>query len=88
MRKKIIVNEWIDSNSVLWRVRTGFLFFPKKINNEIRWLENVKWSERFFYAGYEYSNWSGMLWLTDDEYDYYLKISEDYQKNKKNYPES
>lgn len=27
------------------RIKSGFLFFPKKINNEWRWLERAKWQQ-------------------------------------------
>lgn len=31
----------------IFRHMTGFLFFPKKIGNEIRWLEYSKWTEEY-----------------------------------------
>ena len=29
------------------RTRSGFLFLPKTINGETRWLERAEWTERF-----------------------------------------
>jgi hypothetical protein len=30
------------------RLRTAFLFFPKTINGETRWLETASWIEKYF----------------------------------------
>jgi hypothetical protein len=30
-----------------FRIRTGFLFFPKTIGHQLRWFETAKWKEEF-----------------------------------------
>lgn len=36
------------------RTRTGFLWFPKTIGDETRWLETAEWEERHHvYHGYD-----------------------------------
>lgn len=39
--------KWKDPNPYLGdiRIRKGFLFFPKKIDTETRWLEYARWVE-------------------------------------------
>ena len=53
------------------RRREGFLFFPKTINDETRWLCNAKW-EQTVIETYEYDDicgpisylvWVDFLWL-------------------------
>jgi len=42
------------------RTREEFLLFPKEIDNEIRWLENAKWQER-----YDGVVWVGEFWINE-----------------------
>ena len=45
------------------RIDSGFLFFPKSINNEVRWLEFATWEEKCVVT---YSS-SGVVW---DDYQW------------------
>lgn len=48
------------------RIRSGFLFLPKCINGEIRWLEFAWWEEMFVETyGREYisGEWATLKWL-------------------------
>lgn len=47
------------------RIRKGFLLFPKKIGNEIRWLETAKWKERYTYDHELNSHWVPYLWFNE-----------------------
>ena len=40
------------------RIRSGFLFFPKEGNNEIRWLIHATWKEE-----YHQSRWGQKYWM-------------------------
>lgn len=46
------------------RIQEGFLFFPKKIDNEWRWFEYAIWEE-IFKRGHERFYWSATQWLND-----------------------
>jgi hypothetical protein len=37
---------WFECDIPKQRIRKGFLFFPLKIGNEIRWLEKVSFLEK------------------------------------------
>jgi hypothetical protein len=39
------------------RYRTIFLFFPKKINGEFRWLEKAEIEQKFIFQGWRDWNW-------------------------------
>ena len=39
--------------------RNRFLWFPKKIGNEVRWLEKASWSDQYHY------NWSEGYWISE-----------------------
>lgn len=39
------------------RIRERFLWFPKRIGNEVRWLEKAKYSEQLF------SCWTDLEWV-------------------------
>ena len=41
------------------RIKRRFLFFPKEINNEVRWLECAKWEEQYYY----YLTWIPTRWI-------------------------
>lgn len=46
------------------RLRRGFLLFPRRIGDDVRWLEKAAWRER--YAGYwDSSGWEAYAW--DDQ---------------------
>lgn len=40
------------------RIKKGFLFLPKRVDNELRWLEKATWMER-----YTYNKWYIIRWL-------------------------
>lgn len=54
------------------RIKEKFLIFPKKIKNEIRWLEKARWEEVFkdIYKGFPYyywkKKWVANKWLLND----------------------
>lgn len=39
------------------REKTKFLWLPKEINQEIRWLEYARWQERYYYS------WEPIKWI-------------------------
>ena len=46
------------------RVKSGFLIFPKTIENETRWLEYARWEQRYFNcSGTRF--WSTKRWIDD-----------------------
>jgi hypothetical protein len=47
------------------RIRSGFLLFPKTIDNETRWLEWTKWLEEWTVVGYHEPSygWYARMWL-------------------------
>lgn len=47
------------------RTKEGFLFFPKWIGDEMRWLENAKWEEQAEYHAFsiQFSDWESIRWL-------------------------
>lgn len=50
-----------------YRIRSGFLFLPKRIGEEYRWLEVAVWKERREESkggGY----WRSCRWLEQDEH--------------------
>jgi hypothetical protein len=55
------------------RIRNKFLWFPKKINGECRWLEKASWletSRRMWdvTCGAEWIEWGGVKWLNQNKY--------------------
>lgn len=48
-------------------INKGFLFWPKTINYETRWLEYAYWEQKVYYyqGGWDYE---GTQWLSKDEY--------------------
>ena len=59
---------WVRKNKKQYhgdtRIRSGFLFFPRTINNETRWLEQASWSEMLIpseMGGPLY--WANLKWL-------------------------
>ena len=41
------------------QIKTGFLFFPKEIGTEIRWLETATWAKRY----YRFLSGPGGFWI-------------------------
>lgn len=50
-----------------YRIREGYLFFPKIINHELRWLTKATWEEKYHhveaYGCQSYSWWERTRWL-------------------------
>lgn len=46
------------------RIREKFLFFPKVINRELRWLEKAAWVEQYVHTGYDEPSchWEAINW--------------------------
>lgn len=65
------------------RVKTKFLFFPKKINHELRWLEKAMWVQKVDYdvkvsgSGYSYESTRKYYWKDIDWLDNYQKEESD-----------
>lgn len=59
------------------RIITKFLLFPRKVGNEIRWLETVKIKQRFVVPFEGSSGYWEDLWFVDD-----LALENNYFKNK------
>jgi len=45
-----------------YRRRSGFLFWPKEVDTETRWLEHAKWTERYV-RGW---GWASICWEDDE----------------------
>jgi hypothetical protein len=63
---------WTDPKEGDTRVRSGFLFFPKTINGEERWLEWARWEERYEVWTEMWavdSGWVPIAWLSDTGHD-------------------
>lgn len=51
------------------RSRSGYLFFPKKIQGQWRWLEQASWTERYSldwvssFSGTHYYKWKSIAWV-------------------------
>lgn len=53
-----------------YRVRQGFLWFPKTIGIETRWLERAKWKEQYVCTNIQ-KVWRAFEWLpVGDEYEH------------------
>jgi hypothetical protein len=51
------------------RRNAGFLWTQKRINGEMRWLENAAWEEQLFEDYYGNVGWVPMRWLDDSADD-------------------
>jgi hypothetical protein len=51
---------WLKPEDGIKRVRTKFLWFPKTIYKETRWLETAAWKERY---RADYSRWKPFEWV-------------------------
>ena len=65
--RKICPNKYYPIDGTK-RIKTKFLWLPKKINQECRWLEKSTWlesSQRMWdvTCGYEWIEWRGITWL-------------------------
>ena len=52
------------------RTVTKFLWFPLKINKEVRWLEKATYVEEygsFYFCGGYYMDWNPIKWVNDKE---------------------
>lgn len=49
--------------SFTYRKRSGFLFLPKKIGMETRWLEFAKWKEYFIDSSTGQGGWHVDSWI-------------------------
>ncbi len=66
---------WIKEDIMRWRVpdigdkrvRSRFLFLPKRIKSERRWLEVAKWEEQFVLDIYEGFYWRPIRWVEREE---------------------
>lgn len=47
------------------RIKTGFLFFPKSINNEVRFLEYATWEELYLTWETSPSEWVATKWIDE-----------------------
>lgn len=45
------------------KIINKFLFFPKCINGQCRWLENVRFMKKYINDSNNYMNWVGSKWL-------------------------
>ena len=65
MRIKLKISDAPQNGDI--RICHGFLFLPKVINNELRWLETAWWEERFHSMLGEDSEtngyWDATKWL-------------------------
>jgi hypothetical protein len=49
------------------RFKKGFLFFPKTINDELRWLEVAVWKQMYSTCKSPTSlSWEDLQWVNDD----------------------
>ena len=48
------------------RIKQGFLWFPKVINNEIRWLTYQKWLQRYC-VFWEEAWWVDECWIDENK---------------------
>ena len=47
------------------RIKKGFLIFPKRIGEDVRWLEYAVWKEKFYYAYRLGGWWSAKKWINE-----------------------
>jgi hypothetical protein len=49
------------------RIREGFLWLPRDICGEMRWLERAKWEERLWITFMGERRWMAVRWVPDTE---------------------
>ena len=50
------------------RIKRRFLFFPKRIGKDERWLEFATWEEEYFYSSsLGYGGWFVEKWINKDD---------------------
>ena len=54
--------QWQDGDK---RIRTKFLLFPKKIGDEVRWLETASWIETYHDSYMNHEDMDFMKWCVD-----------------------
>jgi hypothetical protein len=54
------------------RIITKFLWFPKRILNEKRWLETTSWVEEYI-PHWDGSDWYARYWLDNTNFYYRVK---------------
>lgn len=42
---------WNNPSHMTTRIRSGFLWFPKCIEDETRWLEKARWAQQYTSVG-------------------------------------
>jgi hypothetical protein len=47
----------------VFRIKRGFLFFPKSIKGEWRWLERAVWQEVYITRYMSTGAWEAVMWL-------------------------
>ena len=56
-----------------YRISSGFLWFPKTIGSQTRWLEYAKWLECYLkFAdgnGFAFYEWIARNWVDDPQWD-------------------
>lgn len=49
------------------KIKEKFLFFPKCIDGEVRWLEHAKYMVRYITSEYIWDHWSAVKWMDESE---------------------
>lgn len=60
---------WSSHGPHFWQMRRrrGFLFFPKLIHTEWRWLEWSSWWEQYLPATYQAGHWKAVQWIRNEK---------------------
>lgn len=56
---------WVEHQVGDKRISSGFLWLPKTIGDETRWLEKATWEEECEGSFSLYCDWSSIKWLSD-----------------------
>lgn len=63
---------WKNKQPGILRIRKGFLFLPREIGDEWRWLERAVWQERFCrdtHRGREVGYWEDLNWIDEPRFE-------------------
>jgi hypothetical protein len=60
---------WKQAQFSRVRIRSGFLFFPRCIGGERRWLERATWEQKYC-PSYTGEYWEDTRWITIPEHVY------------------